>query len=171
MSGRKGLFYTIDAFVAFGILSIGVVLFLSGFSFEGASSDPQIRVDYVRDFFSSTLLGNVNSDYVIELRGNGSVVSDVSIFQQLVIFHHLDGRNNLPSSEVFFENVVEDNVFDFNDGYNYAILVDSEEVFSTVDEGFESSDFVFVSRGVVVGKTFNPVGIAGPSLVEVFLWL
>jgi len=114
MSGRKGLFYTIDAFVAFGILSIGVVLFLSGFSFEGASSDPQIRVDYVRDFFSSTLLGNVNSDYVIELRGNGSVVSDVSIFQQLVIFHHLDGRNNLPSSEVFFENVVEDNVFDFN---------------------------------------------------------
>ncbi|MBN2112078.1 VWA domain-containing protein, partial [Candidatus Woesearchaeota archaeon] len=120
---KKAVFFTIDAFIASGILFVGLLI-ISSFH---VNSQPTVHLSYLSEditgVFSELKVSEINSPYVASLISDGNIVHlNNSVMEQIGEFW---AENNNGLAQNFTEAVLGGII---PEKYGYSVLVDDEEI-------------------------------------------
>jgi hypothetical protein len=160
---KRGYFFTIDAFIAIGILVIGVVLtYLSYTSNPTVYQQSSISSDLMH-LFSTTELSSMNSRYVEEQVASGNITNTANtVFEQLGEFYSIGKFAEAQNmTKALSNNLVPPQ-------YYYSIWLDGLLLYNKSYIG-QKTEQVTVSKVMIVGST-NYSSLWGPYEAEVIVW-
>lgn len=122
---KKGVFFTIDALLASGIIIIAIVL-ISNFYYSGQQAT---NVNYaskdIVNVFSAMTVNGVDNEYVKSLIASGLITNtNNTLIEQIGDFWADD---NIGLAENFTKNLTEDII---PKNYGFSVLVDGDEIYS-----------------------------------------
>ncbi len=159
---KRGYFFTLDAFVAMGIIVVGLVIVLAAYSYRPVTVQGSVISSDLTLSLSNTKVSDVNNDYVRNLINNGTITnSDNSLLQQTGEFYV---NNQMSMGSYFLQNVTSNLV---PRQYGVNITINEQEMFSR-GRLLNSSRFVISSRSIVFG-IYNG-SMWGPLPAEVRVW-
>lgn len=98
--GKRGYFFTLDAFMATAIITAGMLLILSARSFVPYATQTVYLSEGYIDTLASVKLYEINNPYVDELRLSGEITnSEQTVLEQVGEFY-VTGRNDLAANLV-----------------------------------------------------------------------
>ena len=160
--GKRGYFFTLDAFVAVGIIVIGLVLILTSNYYSPVTVQPIALSNDLMLTLSSTKITESNNDYVRNLSINGSITNrDNSLLQQAGEFY-LNNQKSMSTS--FVKNVT------FNlvpPQYSFNVSINKTTIYNRGSMA-RSSRLVVSTKSIVFGVYNNTLW--GPYPAEVAIW-
>ena len=161
--GKRGYFFTLDAFIAIGVISLGLLLVLFTQSFKPYETQAVFLSQDFIDTLTSTKVSEVNNPYVFDLVGQGNITNpDNTILEQAGEFY-ITGRKGAASE--FIGQVAADIV---PVQYGLELLINQETIFNrsvlTDDVGL-----VVSSKKILFGIV-NVSDMWGPLGTEVRIW-
>jgi hypothetical protein len=121
--GKRAIFFTIDAFIASGILFVGLLI-ISSFHIN---DQPTVHLSYLSDditgVFSELKVNEINDPYISSLISDGNITHlNNSVMEQIGEFWAED-NNEIAKN---FTQAVLNGIIP--DKYGYSVLVDDEEI-------------------------------------------
>jgi hypothetical protein len=169
---KKGYFFTLDAFLAVGIIIMGMIVIYAVYSYSPATT--QIRT-YAQDtltLFTTAKLQDLNSNQINQLYEWGVIQNRRNtLLEQIGEFYFRASitHNNtymLLLSAMLSEitkNLVQQE-------YGIEFLVDGVSVYQREPEmGSSTSQVLLTSKTPIVG-IYNSTALWGPYLIEVRIW-
>ena len=157
----KGYFFTLDAFIAVGIVTAGLFIILTAYSFRPITVQGAVSSNDLLLALENTKVEEVNSNFVHELIVNGSVENPRNtVMQQAGEFYF----NRVGQSSQLI-NATSYNLVPQQYGIN--VSINNSAVYT---RGFitPQNDLVVVSRSIVFG-VYNDT-FWGPFSAEVTVW-
>ncbi|MFH1182416.1 MAG: hypothetical protein V1702_05640 [Candidatus Woesearchaeota archaeon] len=161
--GKRGYFFTIDAFIAMLITTIGVVLvYLAYTSVPDVYQQQAISQD-VMTIFSTTELNTLNSEYIDEQRISGNITNmQNTIFEQIAEMYDkgIVGEAQNMTREMSASLIPSQ--------YYYEIWLDSKLMYN---KSYVTNDIeqISVAKVILVGSV-SLATLWGPYEGEVFVW-
>ncbi len=122
---KKGVFFTIDALLASGIIIISIVLISKFYYSEQQTTNVNYASKDIVNVFSAMTVNGVNNEYVKNLIASG-LITDTSntLIEQIGDFW---ANDNIDIAKNFTKNLTEDII---PKNYGFSVLVDGEEIYS-----------------------------------------
>ena len=159
--GRKAYFFTLDAFVAMGIIVVGLVFVLTAYSYRPVTVQTTTLGSDLLLSLSNTKVTEINNDYVRNLTLNGTITNtDNSLLQQAGEFYV--NRQESMDSE-FLKNITNSLV---PQQYGFDIRINKTSIHSR--GVLKKSRLVTSSKSIVFG-VYNGT-MWGPYDAEVRVW-
>jgi hypothetical protein len=159
---RRGYFFTLDAFIAMGILMVGLAIVLSAHSYRPVIVQSNVIAGDILLTLSNLKVTEVNNPYVRTLLQNGTISNrDNSLLSQAGEFY----VNNQQSMGFQFVNQTTLNVIPTQ--YNVNISINKTTVFFKGNQ--PKSNKVLVSSKTLVFGVYNNT-FWGPYPAEVRVW-
>ncbi|MBI2133390.1 hypothetical protein HYU11_01770 [Candidatus Woesearchaeota archaeon] len=160
---KRGYFFTLDAFVAMGIIVVGLFIVLGSYSYTPLGDLPEIMSGDILVSLSSTKVSEINSNYVRALIDNGTITNtENSVLQQLGEFY----VNNQVSMGSRFMSNISSNIIPRQ--YGVSVSIDNFQVFNEGPKLLPGSRTVVSSKSLVFG-IYNG-SMWGPFPAEVSMW-
>ncbi len=171
---NKAYFFTLDAFLSMGILTIGLVLLFSATATTEDITQVSLSSTDLLNFFARTKISEVNNQYA----GVGGVLwqqglitnYDNTLLEQLGVFY---SRSQYAVAEQFIQNLTANSI---PNQYRFEIRVDNTLLYPTS----QSAQFIasknntmalMPARKLVSGYINEQQGtLYGPYVAEVLLW-
>ena len=172
---KRGYFFILDAFLALGILVIGVTILLQSYT---KTPEKEQTTDIAEDtlvFFANTKIEDLNnptfgpSGTLVQ----SGVIKDTqkTLLQQLGEFYYkyLDSgdENYLNLAGQLVTNVTE-NLIPFQ--YKYEFLIQGTTIYSKDPLSKENSKVLFPAKKLSFGTIDKTLDLFGPYKVEVLAW-
>lgn len=175
MTNKRGYFFILDAFLALGILVVGVFILLSSYTRTPEKEQTTNIAEDVLDFFANTKIEDLNNP---TFGASGTLVQSGAIkdiqktlLQQLGEFYYkyLDtgDDNYLDLAEQLVEEVTED-LIPFQ--YKYEFLIDGTIIYSKDPSSKGNTKVLFPAKKLSFGTIDKTVDLFGPYNVEVLVW-
>ena len=170
---KKGYFFILDAFLALGILVMGVFLLLSSYTRTPEKEQTANIAEDLLDFFANTKIEDFNNLY---FGASGTLVqqgfikdAQKTLLQQLGEFYV---NNDLDRAENLITNVTQD-LIPFQ--YKYEFLIDKTRIHpKNPSQQFliskENAKVLFPSKKLSFGTINETLDLFGPYKVEVLVW-
>ncbi|MBI3034588.1 hypothetical protein HYY72_05510 [Candidatus Woesearchaeota archaeon] len=160
--GKRGYFFTLDAFVAMGIIVIGLVMILTSNYYSPVTVQPIALSNDVILSLSSTKVTEANNNYTLNLVLNGSITNkDNSLLQQAGEFYV---NNQRSMSSNFVRNVTYSLV---PQQYSFNVSINRTTIYNRGSLA-KSSRLVVSTKSIVFG-VYNDT-MWGPYPAEVSVW-
>ncbi len=160
--GRKGYFFTLDAFIAMGIIVAGLVFVLTAYSYRPVTSQATVLGSDLMLSLANTKVTEINNDYVRNLTLNGTITnSDNSLLQQVGEFY----VNNQNSMGREFVRNVTNNLIPVQ--YGFELRINNTPVYNR-SAFTRTNRLVTSSKSIVFGIYNNTMW--GPLNAEVRVW-
>ena len=160
--GSKGYFFTLDAFIAMGILMVGLAIVLSSYSYRPTIVQSNVIAGDVLLSLSNIRVTELNNDFVRTLLQNGTISNrDNSLLSQTGEFY----VNNQLSMGFQFVNQTTLNLIPSQ--YNVNITINKTTVFNRGPPP-KPNKILVSSKSLVFGVYNNTMW--GPFPVEVKVW-
>jgi hypothetical protein len=161
--GKKGYFFTLDAFLAVGILAVGLVILYLSQSFTPSTAQSEFLAQDLLKTLGSTKLSELNSRYVDEQRFAGNITSmSNTLLEQMGEFYY---TNQIGNAQNFSTNITSAMV---PPAYGYRISMDTALLTNRSVLSNDNPD-LSVSKSFVLG-VINTSVLWGPYPVEVLIW-
>ncbi len=122
---KRGIFFTIDALLASGIIIVAVLLVSNFYSAKQQRANVEYASQDLVRVFSAMSVGEVNNDYVKALISGGDITStNNTILEQIGDFW---AASKTELARNFTRNLTEDI---FPGRYGFSVLVNGEEIYS-----------------------------------------
>lgn len=122
---KKGVFFTIDALLASGIIILAIVLISKFYYSEQQTTNINYASKDMVNVFSSMTVDGVNNEYVKSLISSGLITdTNNTLIEQIGDFW---ANDNIGLAKNFTKNLTEDII---PKNYGFSVLVDGEEVYS-----------------------------------------
>lgn len=170
---KRGYFFILDAFLALGVLVVGIAILLSTYTWTPDIGQPSNIAEDIINFLANTKIEDFNNPY---FGAGGSLVKsgliediDKTLLQQLGEFYY---NGNYGLAEYLITNVTKDLV---PAQFNYEILVDDEIIFppeltEQFNESRNSTLALYPSKRLSFGAVNNSLELFGPYEVEILAW-
>lgn len=170
---KRGYFFTLDAFLALGILVIGVAILMSSYTRTPEKEQTTNIAEDTLNFFANTKIENFNNPY---FGASGTFVQEgyikdtqKTLLQQLGQFYY---DSELDKAESLITNVTKELIL-FQ--YNYEFLIDNVTICPrSPSEEFKKSktnmNILFPARKLSFGTINKSLDLFGPYEVEVLVW-
>jgi hypothetical protein len=168
--GKRGYFFTLDAFIAVAVIILELVLV---FSVSNDSSEQAQTEFFSQDLISllaSTRIYELNNEYVDSLEDNGTITN--SYYTVLEVVGELFFLNKTSVISSIISNVTADVV---PENYGFQILMQNQSVYvkNVKNEDFYLNlakyDVLVTSKRIVSGE-YNRSFFWGPFRTEVRVW-
>src|SRR3989338_5462908 len=125
MGVRKGLFFTIDALLASGIIIVAILLVSNFYSKETQKVNVNYATHDLVRVFSTMTVGGIDNEYAKSLIASGEITNvNNTIIEQIGNFWAEDKLN---LSYNFTKNITEGII---TSNYGFSVLVNGEEIYS-----------------------------------------
>ena len=125
VSKKRGIFFTIDALLASGIIIISILLVANFYSYEEQGANVRYASQDLVRVFSAMSVGGINNDYVKSLISGGDITStNNTVLEQIGDFWAAD---KVELARNFTRNLTEDII---PPRYGFSVLVNGEEIYS-----------------------------------------
>jgi len=122
---KKGVFFTIDALLASGIIILTIVLISKFYYSEQQTTNINYASKDMVNVFSSMTVDGVNNEYVKSLISSGLITdTNNTLIEQIGDFW---ANDNIGLAKNFTKNLTEEII---PKNYGFSVLVDGEEVYS-----------------------------------------
>lgn len=122
---KKGVFFTIDALLASGIIIISIVLISNFYYSEQQATNVNYASKDIVNVFSAMTVDGVDNEYVKSLIASGLITdTNNTLIEQIGDFW---ANDNIELAENFTKNLTEDII---PKNYGFSVLVDGEEIYS-----------------------------------------
>ncbi len=163
MENKRGYFFTLDAFVAMGIIVVGLFVVLASYSYSPVSEQQEALGSDMLLTLSNTKVDDLNNNYVRSLIINGTITNkDNSVLQQLGEFY----INNQTSMGSKFIDNISGNIIPRQFSVN--ISINRTQAYFSGSKMVPSSRFVISTKSILFG-VYNGT-MWGPIPAEVILW-
>ncbi|NOZ80931.1 MAG: hypothetical protein GXP63_04620 [DPANN group archaeon] len=160
---KKGYFFTIDAFIAMGILSIGLLLVISFRTDTSADLQTTFYSNDINNLFTSTELYTLNNRYIDRLHDDGNITNmRYTVLEQVGEFWF---RNKTDLGRTLIVNLSYGNV---GKAFSFAVLIENETIYNSSDDSATAAD-LFSSKKIISG-VYNDTVLWGPYKAEVRVW-
>ncbi len=160
---KKGYFFTLDAFLAIGILSVGLIMLYLSQSFAPSTVQAEFLAQDLLQTLGSTKLSIVNNNFIDDHRIAGNITNmDNTILEQLGEFYF---TNSIGNAQNFTLNITHNIVAA---RYHYLISLDQTVLYNDSILHDNITD-LSVAKNMVLG-TINTSVLWGPYDVEVLVW-
>jgi len=161
---RKGYFFTLDAFLALGIIIAGVIIIYSS---NPRSTPREQAMDYASDLIirlsSNISIAESNNDYINKLLIENKIRNPEStVMEQAAIFYFED-RTNL--AEAMLKNLTASVV---QSQYGVAFLINGTMIYERLSMP-DLKRNILTSRNVLAG-VYNSTDMWGPYTAEVRIY-
>ncbi len=160
--GRRAYFFTLDAFIAMGIVVVGLFLILTSYAYRPITSQGTVSSGDIILNLAATEVTEINSDYVYLLIRNGTITNRKNSLLQQAAEFYVNRQESMGSK---FLNATTYNLVPMQYGYNISI---NRTTMHHRGEMLPSSTVVVATRTVVFG-VFNDT-MWGPIPAEVRVW-
>ena len=162
-TGKKGYFFTIDAFLAIGVIIIGLVILASVRSY----TPYDVQTLYLSRDFANDLgtvkMGDLNTPIVQYLIRNGIISSpENTVIEQIGSFYYT-GENNV--SSYILQNITKGLV---PDKYGYDISIEDRLLYNTSVRPVNPNMLLSTSR--IAYGIINQSEMWGPYKVQIRVW-
>jgi hypothetical protein len=161
--GKRGYFFTIDAFIALGIITIGLILVYLAYTSVPVTDQQYTISQDLLTIFSTTELNTINSRYIDEQRISGNITNMQNTIFEQVAFLFASGK--VGEAQNMTRNLSYTLI---PQQYYYEIWLNdtllNNKSYVTDDVGQLS-----VSKTMLVGRQ-NLSSIWGPYKAEVRVW-
>jgi hypothetical protein len=170
---KRGYFFILDSFLAFGILVMGVFILLSSYTTTPQEEPTKNIAEDILDFFANTKIEDLNNPY---FGAYGTLVqqgyiqdTQKTLLQQLGEFY---ANNNLDLAESLVTNVTGA-LIPFQ--YKYEFLIDETRICPTNPsqqflQSKNNTKFLFPAKKLSFGTINKTLDLFGPYEVEVLVW-
>ncbi len=163
MIKKRGYFFTLDAFVAMGIIVVGLFVVLASYSYSPVSEQQEALGADILLSLSATKVTELNNDYVMLLITNGTITNrDNTVLQQLGEFY----VNNQSSMGSKFIANISSNILPYQFGVN--ISINKTQAYYSGAKLRPSSRYVISSKSIIFG-IYNGT-FWGPFPADVVMW-
>ncbi len=160
---KRGYFFTLDAFIAIGIIALGLLLVLFAQSYKPYETQAVFLSQDFIDALTSTKVSEVNNQFVFDLIGRGNITSlDNTILEQAGEFY-ITGQKDLATE---FIGQVSGDIVPVQ--YGFELLVNEEPIFNR-SVLTERAELVVSSKKLLFGVV-NVSQMWGPIGAEVRVW-
>ncbi|MBI2574255.1 hypothetical protein HYV82_00020 [Candidatus Woesearchaeota archaeon] len=158
----KGYFFTLDAFIAMGIIVAGLAFVLTAYSYKPVTAQATVLGTDLLLSLANTKVTEINNDYVRNLTLNGTITnSDNSLLQQVGEFY-VNNQNSMGNE--FVRNVTYSLV---PLQYGYELRINKTQVYNR-SAFIRTNKLVTSSKSIVFGVYNNTMW--GPLDAEVRVW-
>lgn len=160
--GSKGYFFTLDAFVAMGIIVAGLVFVLTAYSYRPVTAQATVLGSDLLLSLANTKVTEINNDYARNLALNGTITNtDNSLLQQAAEFY-VNNQSSMGSE--FLRNLTYSLV---PLQYGYELRINKTAIYSR--GAFTNTNRLVVSSKSIVFGIYNNT-MWGPLDAEVRVW-
>jgi len=174
--GKRGQYFTIDAFIALLVISIGLLLIFAVNSSVPDTAQPQVLSQGIVNLLGQTKIKEINNDFVQQqVRGGNITNTDNTLLQQAFEFKQFfdsnsvigyDPQINSNLSAEFLESVTAALV---PQQYNFEVRIDGDKIYGR-GVGQDSTDLLVSSKQIAFGVINKSDELWGPVIVEVRVW-
>ncbi len=158
----KGYFFTLDAFVAMGVIVVGLIMVLSSYSYRPLTVQGTVLSSDILLSLSSTKVTDVNNDYVRVLLQNNSISNRENTLLQQAGEFYINNQNGMGFQLVA---ATTDSLVPLQ--YFINVSINGSTIYNRGSLA-KSSRLVVASRSIVFG-VYNDT-MWGPLPVEVKVW-
>ncbi len=168
--GKRGYFFTLDAFVAMGVIMVGLVLVFSLRSEQVEHTQAELFSKDMVSLFASTRIYEINNEYVDELKENKTITNVhytvLETIGELVFLNKTDVAKNL-TAEVTVDIIPEN--------YGFELVLDNKSVYmrNVAGEDFYANpgryDVLLSSKRIISGEINRSI-MWGPLKAELRVW-
>lgn len=165
---KRGYFFILDAFLALGILVMGVFILLSSYTRIPEKEQTTNIAEDILDFFANTKIEEFNNP---TFGPSGTLVqtgvikdTQKTLLQQLGEFYY---KGDLVNAELLIKEVAED-LIPFQ--YKYEFLIDGTSIYSKDLLSKKNTKVLFPSKKLSFGTIDKTLDLFGPYKVEVLVW-
>ncbi|MFH1590793.1 MAG: hypothetical protein ABIC95_02600 [archaeon] len=160
---KRGIFFTADAFLAIGIITLGLLLILSLRIDEKSPEQTTIFSQDLIDLTSSTELYLINNRYLFDLRDDGNISNiRYTLLEQAGEFYFL---NQSSTARELILNVTDKAI---GGQYDFSVIIDGVNLYNTSDS--QSESVILVSTKKIIFGIHNDSEYWGPFRAEVRVW-
>ncbi len=186
--GRKGVFFSLDAFMAISILIMGIAVVLSFFFASPFKSQVYFYAQDVNQLFATTKISSINDNNYTVLRkdkADGNITNaDHTIYQQIAEFYYRNASKGCADclSDVAW-NFTKDITHNLlSDRVSYEILLYPDPIGNSSDyrviyerlgwgtDTSQANSTLITSAKSIVSGRYNDTEFYGPYLMEVRVW-
>ncbi len=162
----RGYIFTLDAFLAIGIIIVGMIIIYTYNPFSPPTDQPQTYVHNTLGIYASTKIQDLNDPYINGLISNGWIKNRKNtIIEQIGEFYYK--RNS--SINATMRNLLTHLTTTFvQEGYGVAFYVDGSRIF--IKNSTKAKASVLISTKTPVLGILNASSVWGPYIVEVRVW-
>ena len=161
---KKGLFLTLDAFVAVGVIVIGAMIVLSFTPYKQSSRQSEQFANDVLTIFNQNV-SEFSLNFTQELLQNGSIRNDKNtLLEQIGEFYFVNTTKSLQNMYGMLNVTVATVPIEFG------ILIQIENLTAFErDTPLRESTLVVSSKSNILG-VYNSTDLWGPYIIEVRVW-
>jgi len=161
---KRGYFFTLDAFIAVGIITAGLFLIFVSSSHRPFQEQAVFFADDLMNGLARQTLRDTNEPYIQQLRRDGNISNlDITLFEQLGDFYV---RRSFDQAAKLAEAVTKDRV---PPQYGYAIRINGTELYAA-GVLLNTTPLLVRSKTIISGIS-NSTEFWGPLEAEVRVWL
>jgi hypothetical protein len=170
MKNKRGYFFTLDAFVAMGVIIVGLVLIFSLRSEPTENTQTEFFSRDMVSLFASTSIYEMNNEYVDELKANHTITNThytvLEAVGEMVFLNKTDTARNLVANITV--GIVPEN-------YGFELILDNQSVYvrNVADEDFYASpgryNVLMTSKRIISGEINRSI-MWGPLKAELRVW-
>ncbi|MBN1157481.1 hypothetical protein JXA85_07705 [Candidatus Woesearchaeota archaeon] len=167
---KRGYFFTLDAFVAMGVIIVGLILVFSLRSEPAEHTQTEFFSKDMVSLFASTKIYEINNEYVDELKNNKTITNVhytvLETIGELIFLNKTDAARNLIAS--ITTDIVPEN-------YGFELILNNKSVHirNVADQDFYSDpdryDVLLSSRRIISGEINRSI-MWGPLKAEIRVW-
>lgn len=161
--GKRGYIFTVDAFIAMLIITIGVILVYMAYTLVPDIYQQQAISQDVMIIFSTTEIESLNSNYINEQQASGNITNmKNTIFEQIAEFY---AKDMIGEAQNMTRNMSE-SLIPYQ--YYYEIWLDNKLMYNKT---YVTNDIeqLSVAKVILLGS-LNPETLWGPYEAEVMVW-
>ncbi len=159
-----GYIFTLDAFIAVGVLLIGAIIILSYNPVTPWYRQSSKFVNDLLSLYTQTSLKDLNVNYTSELIKNGSISNpDNTIIEQLGEFYY---THNLTLARELVEQLTNNTI---PGEYGIAFFINGTEIYERNQTLKQKSKILLTKKSNIIG-IYNRSEAWGPYLAEVRVW-
>lgn len=160
---KRGYFFTLDAFIAIGVIVIGIMLILFSYQYRPYQSQTLVLANNFMDSLANTKISEANYPYIYELRTNGTINNHENTILEQIAEFYVRGMSGTAK-----EMVVNLPVESVPKQYGLSLWINNTLIHNRSLEAKETR-FLASSKAMVMGVT-NRTHVWGPLEAEVRVW-
>jgi hypothetical protein len=173
MVNKRGYFFILDAFLALGVLIIGIALLLSAETRTPQKEQTTNLAEDILDFFANTKIEDLNDPYfgVSGIFVQEGYIKDTkkTLLQQLGEFYF---NNDTGTAESLITNITKNLI---QSQYKYEFWIDGTLIYPRNSSQMflkskNSTKVLFPAKKLSFGTINNTLDLFGPYEVEVLIW-